>query len=102
MATSIIKNSPFSFFTKVSVPATGTTFNLPNNYRGTMYIYDSSASNNGMYMVYATASGVVNYKAVSTASNITINIDTANKITVTPTSGSKVVLFINAQGIATV
>lgn len=90
-----------NFFTKVINVTTSTTFTLPNNYRGTMYIHDSGSATCGEYMVAATAAGNVTYKAISAANNITLS-DATNKLTVTPTSGSRVVLFINAQGVATV
>lgn len=91
-----------SNYTKASADTTGKTFTIPNNYRGIMAIHDSTPNRNGIYMVYAASTGGVNYKAISSATDVTIDISVTNKITVTPASGSRIVMFINAQAIATV
>lgn len=89
-------------FTKGTVTSSGKTFNLPNNYRGVLYIVDSTSSNCGEYFVFTSSGGVVSTKAVTAASNLTINTSTNNKITVTPPAGTRLLLFINIQGKATV
>lgn len=95
--------SGVSFYGPTNVSSTSPTpFIIPNNYRGLFAVMDSNQANNGFYMLYCTGSGGVNTKAVSTASNITINTSTANRLTLTPASGSRVVIFINASGRVTV
>ena len=89
--------------TKASnVNTAGRTFTLPNNYRGTLFIHDSAPDRCGVYMVYTTSGGVAGTKTISTANDITMNNSTNNKLTITPTSGSRVVMFLNAQGTVTV
>ena len=88
-------------FTTANV-SSATTFNIPNSYRGTLFIYDSTPARNGEYMVYAAGTGGVNYKSISSATDITIDISVSNKLTITPASGSRIVVFLNAQFVATV
>ena len=88
-------------FTTANV-TNSTTFNLPNSYRGTLFIHDSTANRNGLYMVYAAGTGGVNYKAISSATEVTIDNSVSNKLTITPTAGSRFVVFLNAQFVVTV
>lgn len=103
MPTRAEMNTLNNYYTKeVSVSTSGMTFNMPNNYRGTLFIHDSTPDRCGVYMVYTTSGGVAGTKAISTANDITMNNSTNNKLTITPTSGSRVVMFLNAQGTVTV
>lgn len=76
----------------------GATFTLSANYRGTMFIYDSTAGNNGEYIVFSSGSGAVNTKIISAANGVTIDTSVSYKIKITPSSGSRMVVFITAQG----
>ena len=89
-------------FTKFYAEAGGRTVNIPNNYRGVLYITDSNNTRCGEYIVFATGTGIVNTKAVSTASDITIDNSVSNKLTLSPASGSRWCLLINVSNVATV
>lgn len=80
-----------------SIGTTGNdTFTVPNNYRGVLYVIDSSASRCGEYILYSTGGGVVGVKAISEANETTIDVSVLNKITITASTGSRRVLFISA------
>lgn len=83
-------------FTKCNITAE-TTFNIPNNYRGTLYVYDSATARCGEYLVYAASTGGVNMKAISVPSDISL-VGGTNKLTVTPSAGNRALLFINVNG----
>ncbi len=85
-------------FLKSAVDTAGKTFTLPASYRGLLFVFDSNRARNGMYMVSTTGAGVTDYKAISEANDITIDASVSNKITLTAATGSRVILFINAQG----
>lgn len=102
MFTKICNELSIASFTKGTANSGGLTFNLPNNYRGVLYIVDSSAANCGEYFVFTSSGGVVSTKAISAASNLTINTSTNNKITFTPSAGTRLLLFINIQNKATI
>lgn len=74
-----------------------TTYTISNNYRGVMYVIDSTAANCGEYLVYSTGSGAVNTVPVKAASNITIATGTRS-LALTPTSGSRALLVITHTG----
>lgn len=78
--------------------SSATTYSVSSGYRGVFWIIDSNAAKCGMYFLWSYTSGGVDIKAISAASNITINTSTANKITFTPDSGSRQLLFISANG----
>ena len=71
------------------------TFNVPSGYRGSLYIYDSVTNNNGEYFIFSTSSGAVVIRAVLAASGITLDTSAANKITLTPTTGTRFAVFVN-------
>ena len=74
------------------IPATGSTFTVPNNYRGRLTIVTSNSAYCGEYLLFATGAGVVETVAVKSASGITLSTAT-NAVTLTPTSGTRDVLF---------
>lgn len=84
--------------TKASVGTTAKTFTLGGNYRGTLFVYDSGPQRNGVYNVFSTGSGVVDIKPISVASDITIDTSVVSKISLTATSGTRVVAFLTVQG----
>lgn len=85
-------------FSKATVSTVAKTFTLGVNYRGTLFVYDSSPPRNGIYMVYSTGSGVVEMKAISAASDITIDTSVASEITFTAPSGTRIIVFLTTQG----
>jgi len=89
-------------FKKVTAVTSGTTVNIPNNYRGIIWVIDSNTTNCGEYIIFSTGSGVMGSKAVLAASNLTIDTSVNNKIKFTPASGTRVILFLNVQGTPTV
>lgn len=81
-----------------TVPTAGRTFTLSANYRGIIFLLTSTAASCGLLMIFSTGSGVIAYKSISEASNVTIDVSTAYKVTITPTSGSRDVLFLTTSG----
>ena len=79
-----------------------TTFTIPNNYRGVLFVTDSASNKNGEYMVFCTGTSAVGYKAVSAAEGITIDTSTSNKLILTPSSGTRNCLFLNIKNVATI
>lgn len=100
MAVSTIKGAPLFLNTTVYGDL-AKTFTFSNNYRGVMWIADSSPANCGEYMIYTTGGGVVGQKAISSASNVTLDTSVANKITIAPAAGSRVVEIHTLQGSVT-
>lgn len=89
--------------TKVrDVGVAGKTFTIPNNYRGTLFIHDSTPARNGIYMIYCASTGGVGYKAISSATEVTLDVSTVNKLKITTSVGSRAVMFLNAQYVVTV
>lgn len=78
------------------VPNSGSTITVPSNYRGFFVVLDSSTGHCGMYALYATGGGAVNYKAFSAATDITLTAST-NQLLITPSSGSRWVCFFNVN-----
>ena len=74
------------------IPATGSTFTVPNNYRGRLTIVTSSSANCGEYLLFATGAGAVETTAVKSATGVTLSTAT-NSLTITPASGTRDVLF---------
>ena len=73
---------------------------IPNNYRGILYITDSTGGNCGEYFLIAGSSGATGYTAVKAASNVTLTNGT-NTFTITPASGTRYCLLIDVNGYAT-
>jgi len=71
---------------------------LGNNYRGTLFVYDSSPQRNGVYNVFSTTAGVVDIKPISAAIDLTIDTSVASKISLATASGTRVVAFLTTQG----
>lgn len=76
------------------------TITLPNSYRGLLIITNTSTNDNGMYIITTTGVGAVITKAISAASNITIDT-TANTLKLTPSSGTRTVCLIDISGAST-
>ena len=87
-------------FTTVQVQ-NATTFTVPNNYRGVLFVADSNYAKCGEYIVNCSGSGSVGYKEISSASDLTIDNATANKLTLTPASGSRWCSFQNINNVIT-
>lgn len=85
-------------FLRQTIDTQGVTFTLSSNYRGTMFIYDSTAGNNGEYIVYSSGTGAVNTKPISAANGVTIDTSVSYRIKITSSSGTRMVAFITAQG----
>jgi hypothetical protein len=90
---------------KVAVPTTKfsngstKTYTLGNNYRGVLFITDSSVNSMAMYFISTTSTGTVAYKAIITGSYITLGTGTAGALTITASSGSPKVMFITLSDI---
>lgn len=77
------------------------TITVPNNYRGLLIITNTTANDNGMYIITTTGTGVLITKAISAASNITIDTSTANSLKLTPSSGTRTICLIDISGAST-
>ena len=87
-----------TILTPNDVTTSGRTFTLSNNYRGVLWIFDSNNARCGAYFLFSTGSGVVATAEIKSATNITIDTNTANKITLTPTTGSRVIMIMTVAG----
>ena len=74
------------------IPATGSTFIIPSNYRGRFTIVTSNSAYCGEYLLFATGAGAVEAVAVKSATGVTLSTAT-NSLTITPSSGTRDVLF---------
>ena len=77
------------------------TYAVSNSFRAILYITDSSGPRCGEYILATTGTGVWQKKDVSACADITINVNTANQISITPAAGSRRVLWIIMQGTIT-
>lgn len=69
------------------------TYYIPNNYRGVLFTFDSNSTGNGMYFIWSTTVGTVDYKVISAASKINL-IGNVNQVTISVTSGSILLCFV--------
>lgn len=68
------------------------------NYRGFFFISDSTHANCGLYSLVATASSSVSIKAFVAADDISFDVTTAGKLTMTPGSGNRSIAVITITG----
>ena len=76
-----------------------TTFNIPNGYRGLIFIVDSTSYRNGMWFLHSTETGSIGTKEVSSSSSISFATAT-NKLTVNVSDGSPSIVFITFSSTA--
>lgn len=85
-------------FSKTVVATETKTFTLGSNYRGVLFIHDSASQRNGVYMLFSTGNSNVDVKPISSASEITIDTSVTSKLSLTAQFGSRIVVFLTAQG----
>lgn len=76
----------------------GQSYTASNSLRAILFVLDSNSANCGVYILATTGIGTWLKKDVSVAENITIDITTANRITLKPASGSRRILMQILQG----
>ena len=85
-------------FKTYTATTTGLTIKFRSGYRGLFFVFDSTGSRNGLYMMATTGAGNVILKTISAADETTITTSVQNRITITPSTGSRVILLISASG----
>lgn len=79
------------------------TFTVPNNYRGLMILTGSTNDLCGLYIIRSLPTGGVGLKAVEAASQATMDVSTANQLTVSNTTTYSLrIMIINIQNRITV
>ncbi len=80
------------FFAKLSVNTTARNITIPNNYRGLLWVTNSSNGGSGLYFLYSTGGGTVGVDAVRASSTITLTGSTNNLNLVASTGTLKCIL----------
>lgn len=81
---------------------TGTTFNIPNGYRGMLYTVDSSPDRCGQWFIWATGAGAIGSKNIVSSSVITLENTTNTLVIKSSDGGSPTVVFENFVKNATI
>ena len=76
---------------------TAKEFGVSASFRGILFTIDSDATRCGEYMIYSGATQFVRTVAVKSATNVTFDVATAGRMSIT-TPGSTKLVFIVATG----